>query len=270
MTYFEAIILGIIQGATEFLPVSSSGHLLLIPTLFNLTEPNLNAIAIAHLGTLVAVVAYFYSDLWSIFTGVISGLRRRQLMDSLESRLGWYIVVGSIPAVLAGLLFNDFLDSLLARPTTAAFLLIGTGIILVIGEQLVTGDKPISKMTWADSALIGLVQAVALLPGISRSGVTITAGLGRRLDRPSAARYSFLLGVPVIAGAGLLSIVDLSQAPDVSSQVPLLLVTFTVAAVVGYACIRFLMNWLRQRSLYLFAAYCFVFGFIYLILTSFG
>jgi undecaprenyl-diphosphatase len=270
LTYIEAIILGIIQGATEFLPVSSSGHLLLIPTLFNLTEPDLNAIAIAHLGTLVAVVAYFYSDLWSIFTGVISGLRRRQLMDSLESRLGWYIVVGSIPAVLAGLLFNSFLDSLLARPTTAAFLLIGTGIILVIGEQLVTGDKPISKMTWADSTVIGLVQALALLPGISRSGVTITAGLGRRLDRPSAARYSFLLGVPAIAGAGLLSIVDLSQAPDVSSQVPLLLVTFTVAAVVGYACIRFLMNWLRRRSLYLFAAYCFAFGFIYLILTSFG
>lgn len=270
MTYIEAIILGIIQGATEFLPVSSSGHLLLIPSLFNLAEPNLNAIAIAHLGTLVAVIGYFYSDLWAIIAGVINGIRQREILGSLDARLGWYIAVGSIPAVLAGLLLSDFLDSLLARPSTAAVLLIGTGVILVIGEQLVTGDKPISRMTWADSIIIGLVQALALLPGISRSGVTITAGLGRRLDRSTAARYSFLLGVPAIAGAGLLSIVDLSQSPDVSSQVPFLLVTFSVAAVVGYACIHFLMNWLRQRSLYLFAAYCFAFGFIYIIVTLIG
>ena len=268
MTFIEAIILGIIQGATEFLPISSSGHLLLIPSLFNLSEPNLNAIAIAHLGTLAAVIAYFYRDLWAIITGVVLGIRQRKLLISLDARLGWYIAVGSIPAVFAGLLFSDLQDSMLARPTTAAFLLISTGIILVIGEQLVTGDKPIQKMTWADSIIIGLVQTMALLPGISRSGATITAGLGRRLDRATAARYSFLLGVPAIAGAGLLSILDLSQSPEASSQIPFLLTTFAIAAVVGYACIHFLMNWLRQRSLYLFAAYCFVFGFVYILITA--
>ena len=270
MTYLEAIILGIIQGATEFLPVSSSGHLLLIPSLFNLSQPNLNAIAIAHLGTLVAVITYFYRDLWAIIAGVVSGIRQGKLLNSQEARLGWYIAVGSIPAVVVGLLFSDFLDSILARPSTAAILLIGTGIILVIGEQLVTGDKPISRMSWLDSIVIGLVQVFALLPGISRSGVTITAGLSRRLDRATAARYSFLLGVPVIAGAGLLAVLDLSQSPGASSLAPFLLTTFAVAAIVGYACIHFLMNWLQQRSLYLFAAYCFAFGFVYIIVTSIG
>jgi undecaprenyl-diphosphatase len=267
VTIIEAIILGIIQGATEFLPISSSGHLILLPSILSLDEPNLNAIAIAHQGTLLAVLIYFRKDLWQIIRAVFSGLRAGQPWSDPQSRLGWYIALGSLPAVVVGLLFADTIDSVLARPVPAAAALIVTGIILLIGERLISGRKRLSEMRWGDALAIGLAQALALVPGISRSGVTISAGLGRGLDRETAARYSFLLGVPAIAGAGLLAALDLMQSPTISEQIPELLLTFTAAAVVGYACIHFLLTWLRQRTLYLFAGYCIAFGVIYLLLA---
>jgi len=266
LTYIEAIILGIIQGATEFLPISSSGHLILLPSIFNLDEPNLNAIAIAHQGTLLAVLIYFRHDLWQIIKAVFKGLRARTPLAHTESRIGWFIAFGSVPAIIVGLLFASSIDRLLAKPATAAAALIITGIILIIGEQLVTGKKQLSGMGWMDALVIGVFQALALVPGISRSGITITAGLGRGLDRETAARYSFLLGVPAIAGAGLIAAAELAQSPTVAEQVPQLLVTFATAAIVGYACIHFLLSWLRQRTLYLFAAYCIIFGTVYLMI----
>lgn len=270
MELLEAILLGIIQGATEFLPISSSGHLLLIPSLFSLSEPDLNGIAIAHLGTLLAILVYFRQDLWNIFKAVLSGLRIGRPLATMESRLGWYIAIGTIPAAVAGLLFVDFIDSVLATPTVAAFMLMVTAVILVIGEQLLKGDKALGQMGWTDAIIIGLAQVAALIPGISRSGVTITAGLSRGLDRPSAARYSFLLGVPAIAGAGLLAILDLAQSPGLANQLPQIVATFLAAAIVGYVCIYFLLNWLRRGSLYPFAAYCAAFGLIYLIIIWVG
>lgn len=268
MTIIEAIILGVIQGATEFLPISSSGHLLLIPNIFNLDQPDLNGIAIAHLGTLVAVLVYFRTDLWAIFTAILSGLRIKQPMASLESRLGWFIIIGTIPAVVAGFFLADLIDTRLATPEIASFLLIVTALILVAGERSYSGVHGLEKISWLDSLIIGLAQAVALLPGISRSGITIAAGLGRGLTRETAARYSFLLGVPAIAGAGLLSLLDLVRSSEASSQSSELLVTFVTAAFIGYLCIHFLLSWLRRRSLYLFAAYCAVFGTLYLLLAT--
>lgn len=265
MTIFEAIFLGIIQGATEFLPISSSGHLLLIPNLFNLSEPDLNAIAIAHQGTLLAILVYFRRDLWKILKAVITGLRNRQPMSTTDSRLGWYITAGSIPAIIVGLLFAQDIDSILANPTMAAIMLIATGFILILGERLVTGFKQISEMGWSDGILIGIIQAFALIPGISRSGVTISGGLWRGLDRPSAARFSFLLGVPAIIGAGLLAAIDLAQSPNLAEIFPQLLASFVAAAIVGYLCILFLMTWLQRRNLYLFAAYCIIFGLLNLL-----
>jgi len=268
VTIIEAIILGIIQGATEFLPISSSGHLILVPSLFNLSEPDLNAIAIAHQGTLLAILIYFRHDLWEIAKAVFQGLRVKEPLNSVNARLGWYILVGTIPAVFAGLLFADVIDRVLADPAIAAVMLIITGLILIAGEKLLTGAKPFSKMGWRDAITIGFAQMLALIPGISRSGVTITAGLSRGLNRPDAARYSFLLGVPAIAGAGLLAALDLAGSPTVSDQIPELLVTFLVAAIVGYLCILFLLNWVRRRSLYIFAAYCISFGILFLLISS--
>ncbi len=268
MDYLEAILLGIIQGATEFLPISSSGHLLLIPNILNLPEPDLNAIAFAHQGTLLAVLVYFRRDLWSILTAVIKGLRIRQPMVDPNSRLGWYIAVGTIPAVIVGLFFAATIEERLSDPTFVAAMLIVTGIILLIGERLRTANRTLSQMRWSDAIAIGLAQTFALIPGISRSGITITTGLGRGLDRSPAARYSFLLGVPAIAGAGLIAMADLAQSTTISEQLPLLAITFIVSVVVGYACIHFLLTWVRLHNLYLFAFYCITFGTLFLIITA--
>lgn len=266
MEIFEAILLGIIQGATEFLPISSSGHLILIPSLFNLDEPNLNAIAMAHQGTLLAVVVYFRHDLWQIVKSVVEGIRIRRPFDSTFSRLGWYIAAGSVPAVIGGLLFNQLLERVLDNPSIAAILLIFNAGILVIGEQALSAKKSISDISMKDAIVIGLAQTVALLPGISRSGVTISTGLGRGLDRSSAARFSFLLGVPVIAGAGLLAAFELAQSPDLSEQLPQLAITFITAFLAGYLCILLLLKWVRRHSLYIFALYCALAGSLYLII----
>jgi undecaprenyl-diphosphatase len=268
MTVIEAIILGIIQGATEFLPISSSGHLVLIPAIFGMTQPSLNIIAVAHLGSLLAVLIYFRSDLWAILVAVFEGLKARAPMGTTDSRLGWYIVAGSIPAATAGLLFADFFDQVFHTPSAAAFFLLVTALLLVMGERLLTGDKSLAKMTWFDAIAIGLFQMLALFPGISRSGSTITGGLWRGLDRETAARYSFILGVPAIMGAGLLSVIDLQHSGALISEWGILLAAFLSAAVVGYACIYFLLAWLRSHSLYIFAAYCALLGGGYLLWTA--
>lgn len=269
MTIIEAILLGMVQGATEFLPISSSGHLLLVPNLLKLPEPDLNAIAIAHQGTLLAILIYFRKDLWAIATSMIQGLKNRQPTSSPESRLGWFIVAGTIPAVITGLLFADVIDQILADPFIAALMLFVTGFILIIGERILRVRIDLTTLNLRDSVSIGFAQCFALIPGISRSGITITAGLWRGLDRSTAARFSFLLGVPAIAGAGVLAAIELAQSPDVASLIPQLIATFVASAITGYLCILFLLTWVRSHSLYLFAGYCFIFGFINLIVIWF-
>lgn len=267
MTTIEAIILGIIQGATEFLPISSSGHLVLVPAVFQLTEPNLSMIATVHEGTLLAVLIYFRRDIWQIIRAVWDGLRQRRPMGTADSRLGWYIAVGTLPAALAGLLLESFFEEVFGTPIAAAGFLLGTAVLLVSGERLLSGNKDTSQMSWLDALIIGFMQMLALFPGISRSGSTITAGLWRGLDRATAARYSFLLGIPAILGAGLLSLGDLIEAGNLAGQLPIYLAGFAAAAVSGYACIHFLLSWLRSRSLYIFAAYCALFGGLFLLFS---
>jgi undecaprenyl-diphosphatase len=270
MSILEAIFLGIVQGITEFVPVSSSGHLILMPSVFNLAAPDLNLIAVAHGGTLLAVVAYFWRDLWQIAGGFLAALRQRQPLANVEARLGWYIIVGTIPAAVLGLFLENFFDELFGTPTFAAFFLLATAGLLVFGERMLrrAGDKEPRAMSWADAVVIGCFQAFALFPGISRSGSTIVGALWRGLDRPTAARYSFLLSVPITAGAWLLKSIELLRAPDLGAHAPFLFTTFVVSGVVGYACIHFLLEWLRRRSLYAFAAYCAMFATSFLLLTA--
>jgi undecaprenyl-diphosphatase len=256
MSIWEAIFLGALQGATEFLPVSSSGHLVLFPALFGLSEPNLMVVSIAHLGTLLAVFIYFWVDIRQIVTAVLVGLRDRQPMGTAEARLGWYIAVGTIPAVVGALLFEAQLEEMFASPRAAAGFLLGTAALLIVGEYMRSGWNSVERMSWLDAIVIGLFQLLALLPGISRSGSTIVGGLVRGLNRPWAARYSFLLGIPAILGAGVFALADLFQAQNAADMLPALLVTFAVSAIVGYACIHFLLQWVRERSLLPFAGYC--------------
>jgi undecaprenyl-diphosphatase len=263
----EAIFLGVIQGATEFLPISSSGHLLIVPSLLKLSEPDLNAVAIAHLGSLLAILLYFRLDLWQIARGWLAALANRRPLGTAEARLGWYIIVGTIPAVVAGLLFEEALGEIFGRPVTAAFLLFVTAAVLILAERLHRPRKGLAGMTWTDAVAIGLAQAIALLPGVSRSGMTISAGMTRQLARPAAARFSFLLGVPAITGAGVLAVLDLAESGRVAGQLPALFASFLAAGLVGYACIHFLLAWLRTHTLYPFAVYCITVAILFLVVT---
>ena len=267
MSILEAIILGFIQGATEFLPISSSGHLVLLPEIFGLGSADLTMIGVVHLGSLVAVFIYFWKDIWAIITAVLQGISQRDLMGITESRLGWLIVIGSIPAVVLGLLFEGFFESIFGSPTTAAFFLLITAGLLVLGEKMLSGKKDIPKMKWFDAFVIGVFQSFALFPGISRSGSTIVGGLQRGLDRPTATRFSFLLGIPVILGAGLLSIVDIVLQPEATQDPIIYIAAFLSAAITGYVCIYFLLRWVRNHSLYIFSVYCALLGGGYLLYT---
>jgi undecaprenyl-diphosphatase len=267
MSLLEAIIIGIIQGATEFLPISSDGHLVLLPTIFNLSQPDLVLIGLVHAGTLVAIVSYFWRDLLTIAKGVINGIIKRDPLSDVHSRIGWFMLMGSIPAAVIGLTLLDFFEAQFESPVVAAVGLLVTAAFLFVGERLLRGDKSLEKLTWIDALIIGLFQVLALLPGVSRSGTTISAGLWRGLDRPTAARFSFLVGLPAIAGAGLLSILDILGANG-SLPMSYYAAAFLAAAIVGYLCIAFLLNWVKRHSLIPFAIYCILLGGGYLLYTA--
>ncbi|WP_420628319.1 undecaprenyl-diphosphate phosphatase [Candidatus Leptofilum sp.] len=267
MSIFEAIILGIIQGATEFLPISSSGHLVLLPEIFQMTNPDLTLIGLVHAGTLLAVLIYFRQDLWDIVTAVLRDLSQRQPLASPEARLGWLIVVGSIPVGIVGLLFADFFEEAFGSPRVAAGFLLVTAVLLVLGERMLSGKKEMAAMSWTDAIIVGLFQMMALFPGVSRSGSTIVGGLARGLDRPTAARFSFLLGIPAILGAGLQAILAIfTESAQFSASVYIF--SFLAAAVSGYVCIHWLLTWVKNHTLYGFAIYVALLSIGYLIYSA--
>ncbi len=253
---FQAFILGVLQGATEFLPVSSSGHLVLVPWLFGWPASSLAFDAVVHWGTAVAVIAYFWRDWVALVGAVWKSTILRAPDQEPQARLAWLIVLGTVPAALIGYLLEDFFEEMFARPVAAACFLLVTAALLTASERLGRRERNLDTLGWPDALLIGLAQAMAIFPGISRSGSTIAAGLARGLQRESAARFSFLLATPVILGAGLLKVVDLVQAGGLATQAPLLVVGFVAAGLVGFGCIHFLLRYLQRRPLYPFAIYC--------------
>jgi undecaprenyl-diphosphatase len=259
MTLLQAILLGTLQGATEFIPVSSSGHLVLVPWLLGWPEPGLAFDAIVHWGTLLAVLAVFWRDLYRLLLAGLKSLRTRSLADP-EARIAWWIVIGTIPAVVIGYLGKDFFEKLFSTPIAAAGFLLVTGLILSLSERLGTQTREAEEMSWFDALLVGLAQAAAIAPGISRSGATIAAGLLRGVKRATAARFSFLLVVPAILGAGILSLLDLAGVGVLATDWPLLVSGFLAAAVSGYFCIRFLLSYLQRGRLYAFAVYVWLLG----------
>lgn len=260
MDLFQAIILGIVQGATEFLPISSSAHLVLIPWLLGWTKPSLTFDLMTHWGTLLAVVWYYRTDLFNIIKGVLIGLRDRQPFGNPEARLGWLLVVASIPAVIVGVLFEDQIEALFGAPVYVAGELLVTGLILWFSETLGKRERPLEQLGWLDALLIGIGQAIAISPGISRSGATIATGLVRGFDRAAAARFSFLMSIPVIFGAGLLKLSDFFDTGLPADTATLFGAGFIVSAIVGYIAIAYFIRYLTTRSLRLFAVYCWIFG----------
>ncbi len=276
MNLFQALLLGLVQGATEFIPVSSSGHLVLVPWLLGWDKAPLAFDTTVHWGTLVAVVAVFWRDLWGLLWAGLDELRagsarlRGQVVvgrPTPQGRLAWAIVLGSLPAALAGFFLQDFFEDLFGKPTAAAGLLLATAAILTFSEWLGGRGRPLLAIGWLDALFVGLAQALAIMPGISRSGATIAAGLVRDVGREAAARFSFLLSTPVILGAGLFKLLDLAETGGLGDLAGALVVGFVVAAVSGYVCIRWLLAYLARRPLYVFAAYCGAFAVFNLLLA---
>lgn len=263
---FQALILGIVQGATEFLPISSSGHLVLVPWLLGWEDPGLAFDAFLHLGTLVAVLAYFRHDLWRLALAWISSVRERSLSDP-QARLAWLIILGTLPAVVMGFTLEGLFERLFAAPLWVSIFLLVTGLLLFLGERVRKSESRMESLTWLDALLIGLAQGVALAPGVSRSGATISAGLWRGLGREEAARFSFLLATPAILGANLLQLWELARLSGVGEVASTFLLGFLAAAVSGYLAIRFFLAFLKRRSLYPFSLYCWLLGTLTLLLA---
>jgi undecaprenyl-diphosphatase len=263
---FRAIIMGIVQGLTEFIPVSSSAHLALVPWLLGWPPAGFLFDLMLHWGTLLAVFVVFWRDFIDLIGAWFRSIGRRSLADP-NARLAWFIILGSIPAVVLGFLFKDFVEGLFLNPPAIGFFLLITAVILALAEILTTNlrnPRLLDRMNWVDAVAIGFAQALALAPGISRSGSTIATGLARGLRRDQAARFSFLLGTPVIFGAGLLQLVDVMQTDPslVTNQLVLLAAGFAAAAIAGILAIRFLLRYLRNHTLYIFSVYCLVLGIV--------
>ncbi len=263
MTLLQSILLGIIQGATEFLPISSSGHLVLIPHLLGWEIPAQDAFVfdvLVQVATLAAVIAYFWDDLYAIGRALLQGLWQRQPFAEPQARLGWLLALATIPAGVAYLLFAEAFERAFSNPLMTALFLLGTALLLLVAEKVGQRRRAFAEISWIDALVIGAFQILAILPGISRSGATITGGMVRNLDRPSAARFSFLISLPVMLAAGLIGVLELLQIPHFISLLPTYLAGFAAAALVGYIAIRWLLRFLTQRPLYIFAIYCSLFA----------
>ena len=237
VTIFEAIVLGVVQGLAEFLPISSSGHLILVPWLLGWPSHGLTFDLALHLGTSVALLGYFWRDWLVLATAVVRGLTNAKARASHEWRLAWLIVVGCIPAAVVGILFEDLIEATFRQPALIAVLLIAFGLVLLVADLVGKRARALEQVTLVDSLVIGCAQVLALAPGVSRSGITMTAGLFRGLDRGTAARFSFLLSAPITVAAALYKLRVLIREPLTGAEAVAFLVgivTATIAKMVSH------------------------------------
>jgi len=274
VSLIEAIFLGIVQGLTEFLPISSTGHLTIAGKLMGLISDEnpehwTAFIAVIQLGTLLAILIYFWNDLWSILINFLhENLKAKKKFSnqSIDSRMGWYIIIGSIPVVIIGLGFKDIIEGALTKNLyVIASSLIVLAIILALAEKVGNFKKEMKDLTWKDALIVGFAQSLALIPGSSRSGTTITAGLFVGLKRETAARFSFLLSVPAILGSGLLEFYESLNFIDFDGFINLVVATIA-AAISGYLTIEFLLRFLRKNTTFIFIYYRIAIGITIFIL----
>jgi len=260
MNLFHSFLLGVIQGLTEFIPVSSTAHLLIGQRLLGLPADDamFSFLVIVQLGTLVSLFAFYWKDLLAIAKATLDFRR-----STPERNLGLYIIIATIPALLAGYLLKDAVEALFRQPMLEASIRLFTAaVLLTLAELFSKKNRSLQSMAWLDALFIGIMQVISVFPGASRSGTTISGGMFRGFDRPSAARFAFLMSVPVLLAAGGYEMLDVIKMPNLSEFLPLLAVGFITAAVVGWFAIKWLINYLSKHSLYVFAAYCAVVGAI--------
>ncbi len=272
MTILQAILLGILQGLTEFLPVSSSGHLVILPFFLNWDLPDKEMFifnVLVQNGTLVAVIFYFWKDLWKIVREFFSQLFQGTPFASHDARLGWLLIAATIPAGLTGLFLEKVVEQAFSSPLVAGIALIITAILMILGEKTSLNLGDTHDITLVNAVFMGIMQSLALFPGISRSGSTISGGMMRHLRRESAARFSFLMAVPIMLAAGGYSTYQMfTEVPKLNTFLPLMAIGFITAMIVGYIAIRWLLRFLINHSLIYFSIYCLLLGGATLLVWS--
>ena len=258
------ILLGLIQGLTEFFPVSSSGHLVIAKYFLQLKLPGAAFEAFLHFGTIIAVIVLFRKDLKelviSFFDSIYKLSRGENILDIFKnnssSKLAWFLVISTIPAAIIGYTFNSYFEMLFSKPIISAFMLSITGVLLWVGNKKYSkGSKNISEITYKDAIIIGIAQALAIFPGISRSGLTVIAGLSRNLDREFAAKYSFILSVPLILGA---SMFKMRELPSLNIDLSIMILSGFVAAISSYGAMKIFIGLLKSRKIYFFSYYLWI------------
>jgi undecaprenyl-diphosphatase len=281
----KSLLLGVIQGLTEFIPISSSSHLVVIPWIFQWEDPALESLAFdvaLHLGTLVALLLYFGRDWVRLVRAGAASIVERKIGDDLDRRLAWFLVIGSVPGGIVGLLMERKIEEWFhpaqgpiqsTSMIAMACIIAALGGLLFLAERLAPHQRTMSKLTIRDSILIGLAQALAIFPGVSRSGGTITAGLALGLERETAARFSFLLSAPIVAGAGLKSLWSISKGIESgaigSSDFVLFAVGFIAAAASGFFCIKLLLRFLQSHPTNIFVYYRWALAVLVLVIALF-
>jgi len=278
MSILEAIVLGVVQGLTEFLPISSTAHLRIVPALFGWNDPGAAFTAVIQIGTLVAVLYYFYADILRIATATIQNTLQGKPFENFDSRMGYMMILATVPIVISGLLLKTYIETSFRSLYVIAFTLIALALLLMLAEFFVKmrvekgeKQKELTDLSWLEAIVVGLAQCLALIPGASRSGVTITGGLFLGMTRETAARFSFLLSLPSIFAAGVYQLIKAREALFATSESILTLVIATVVSgVVGYYSIAFLLNYLKKNSTYLFITYRVALGLLLLVLLFNG
>lgn len=273
MNMFQAFLLGIVQGLTEFIPVSSTAHLLVFETLLGLSQNDqvFSFSVIVQLGTVLALLAYFWRDIWLIILAFVLGIYHRKPFENLNARLGWLVIVATLPAGVVGLLLKKIVQSNFEQPFfQAGIRLLVTAVLLAAVEYFDKRTRSLESATWQDALTVGLFQILAIFPGASRSGTTIAGGMVRGFDRPSAARFAFLMSAPILLAAGLYESLNVIRLPGTWDFFPILVVGFVTAAIVGWIAVKWLINYLSKNSMIFFAVYCAVVGTVLLIIQWIG
>ena len=267
------ILLGLIQGLTEFFPVSSSGHLVIAKYFLKLHLPGAAFEAFLHFGTVIAVIVLFRKEIKELVISFFDSIKRlfqgenmvNILKNNLSSRLAWFLVISTIPAAMIGYAFSSYFEALFSKPITTSFMLMITGVLLWIGnKKKSSGNKNISEITYKDAIIIGLAQAIAIFPGISRSGLTVIAGLSRNLNREFAAKYSFILSVPIILGASMFKIWELSS---LDINIYILILSGLMATVTSYGAMKIFITLLKNRKIYFFSYYLWTLSALTILIT---